>query len=468
MNHHDCLCNHHDHDDASYRRAFDLLTRRNFLRVGALTVGGLMLAPRLRAQPASNARAKAVIQLFLFGGPSHVDTYDPKPGAGPDFSGPWRNPIGTNVDGIQIGQLLPLTAKQADKYSILRGLSHKTNSHETGTYMMQTGTPAGSGLVYPSQGAVVAYKMRESGALKGRSLPPYITVPIAIGRFSECGFLGPKYKTFIPGSLSNKPSEKETLELTGKRDLLASLDSYGDAHKDLFEENNYYRDQATEMVLGQAREAFDISKEPEHIRKLYGDSDTAKACLQARRLVENGVVYVTVNMRGWDTHRDQAERYKKLMPELDQAYSALITDLSQRGMLDSTIVTCGGEFGRTPKFMTDPPWNGGRNHFGAAFSWLIAGGGFRGGQVLGKTDNRGEKVIERAIAPWDLTGTIYQLLGIDPNGTLPHPTGCAAYVTPRNDDPATKEKSKAGSKTASSQRGASVPGEGLLTELLKA
>ena len=461
--HHDPLCHHHDHEDAAYRRTFDLMTRRNFLRVGSLTVGGLMMAPCLRATPAPNAKAKAVIQLFLFGGPSHVDTFDPKPTAGNDFTGPWRTPIGTNTDGIQISQLLPQTAKHADKYSILRGLSHSTNGHETATYMMQTGTPSGSSnLVYPSQGAVVAYKMQESGALKSRNLPPYISVPFALGRFSECGFLGPKYKTFVPGNLADAITADETQTLTEKRGLLDQLDSYGEANKSLFEENNYYRDQAYEMVLGKTREAFDITKEPEHIRKLYGDTETGKACLQARRLVEAGVVYITVNMRGWDTHRDQAERYKKLMPELDQSYAALIADLHQRGMLDSTIVTCGGEFGRTPKFLMEPPWNGGRNHYGAAFSWTVAGGGFRSGQVIGKTDIKGEKVIERPISPADLGGTIYQLLGIDPNGTLPHPTGCAAHVTPQEKTPELKP-----GEAPKRYSNGGVPGSGLLTELLK-
>ena len=427
---------HHEHDQ-KYRRAFDLLTRRDFLRVGALTVGGLAISPHLRAQPkpAPDAKARAVIQLFLFGGPSHVDTFDPKPTSSADFTGPWRNPINTNVDGIIISQLLPKTAKHADKYSLLRGLTHSTNAHETATYMMQTGTRPGGSLVYPSMGAIVAYQMEKSGMLAGRSLPPYITVPVALGRFSECGFLGPKYKTFVPGNLSEKLDEQEARKVEERQALLANLDSFGMDHKDLFEEADFYRDQACEMVLGKSREAFDISKEPEHIRKLYGDSEFGKACLQARRLVEYGAAYITVNMRGWDTHRDQAERYKKLMPDLDQGFSALLTDLAQRGMLDTTIVTCGGEFGRTPKFLMDPPWNGGRNHYGAAFSWAVAGGGFRGGQIVGKTDPKGERVIERPIAPTDLSATIYELLGIDPLSPLPTPTGCAAPTTPKPEAP---------------------------------
>lgn len=431
--HHDPLCVCHDHcSDAAYRRAFGLLSRRNFLRVGSLTIGGLALAPFLRAAPipAPAARAKAVIQIFLSGGPSHLDTFDPKPAAPADYTGPWRKAIGTNVDGIQLNELLPLTAQHADKYTLLRGLTHRNNGHETSTYMMQTGTHPSSGLVYPAAGAVIAYKMEEAGLLKGRALPPYITVPTAIGRFSESGFLGPRYRTFVPGNLTSPPKDEECQRLQNREKLLAELDAFGHAQKDIFEEADYFHDQAKEMVLGKTREAFDISKENEATRTLYGDSGFGKACLQARRLVEHGVAYVTVNMGGWDTHRDQAARYKSIMPILDRGYSALLADLAQRGMLDTTIVTCGGEFGRTPKFLTNPPWNGGRNHFGAAFAWAVAGGGFCGGQILGATDVRGEKVIERPIAPWDLSASIYQLMGINPEGTLPRTDGEIAPVIP--------------------------------------
>ncbi|MDR2674453.1 MAG: DUF1501 domain-containing protein [Opitutaceae bacterium] len=464
----DPLCTAHDHAaDAAYRRAFDLLNRRDFLRVGALTIGGLALAPYLRAapaKPAAAARAKAIIQVFLFGGPSHTDTFDPKPAAGPDITGPWRKAIGTNVDGIQINELLPLTARQADKYTIVRGLTHRTNGHETGVYMMQTGTDPSAGLVYPAMGAVIACKMEEAGLLKGKSLPAYMTVPVALGRFSEPGFLGPRYRTFVPGNLSDPLKDDERRRLKNRDRLLAELDAFGHSEKDLFEEADYYHDQAREMVLGETREAFDISKEPEAVRKLYGDTEFGRSCLQARRLVERGVAFVTVNMRGWDTHRDQADRYKKLMPELDRGYSALLADLARSGLLDTTIVTCGGEFGRTPKFMTDPPWNGGRNHYGAAFSWTVAGGGFKGGQVIGATDNRGEKVIERPTAPWDLSASIYQLVGVDPAGTLPHPSGVTAPVVP----PPPAAKAAPGAKrSAGGTSDVNVATSGILKEIIK-
>jgi hypothetical protein len=464
---HDPLCNCRDHDhDADYRRSFNLTTRRDFLRLGALTIGGIAMAPFLRAAPQPNARAKAVIQVFLSGGPSHLDTFDPKPNAPGDFTGPWRKAIGTNVTGIQINELLPRIAKQADKFTILRGMTHNSNSHETGQYMMRTGTSRDTGAVYPSTGAVIAYKMEEAGLLEGHALPPYISVPSSIGRFSESGFLGARYRSFVPGSLGNPIKEADRRELEKRGKLLSALDSLGHTEKELFEEADHYNDLAKEMVLGKARNVFDISKEKEATRKLYGNTAAGRACLQARRLIENGVAYVTVHVPGWDTHRNQAQRYKSLMPELDQSFAALIADLAQRGLLETTIVTCGGEFGRTPRFQTEPPFFGGRNHYCNAFSWIVAGGGFRGGQLLGETDVRGEKVIKRPIAPWDLSASIYQLVGVDPDGKLPRPTGAPVPVVPL--PPAAKHGAAAHSaaRVAGGTSDAPLASGGILKEIM--
>lgn len=469
MKTHDPLCARHEHaEDALYRRSFDLLTRRDFLRAGALTVGGLAIAPYLRAAPAPNARARSVIQLFLFGGPAHIDTFDPKPNATTDITGPVRKAIATNVPGIEIHELLPLTARHADKYAILRGMSHGTNAHETGTYVMQTGTEPTGGLSYPSIGAVIAHEMEKTGRLKTLSLPPYITTPIPIGRFSETGFLGPNYRSFIPGNLGDplSPAEKTRIE---KRDALAAeLDTLGISRKDIFEEADYYHDKAREMTLGKSRIAFDISLENSKTRALYGDTEFGRACLQARRLVEHGVPYITVNYRGWDTHKDQVQRYKKLMPDLDRGFSGLLADLAQRGLLDTTIVTCGGEFGRTPKFMTEPPWNGGRGHYGMAFSWVVAGGGFQGGKIVGETDARGEYVIKRGIAPWDLSASIYKLLGIDPAGILPHPLGYTVPVIPKSEKADNLRGPSSSKSKGIARRNKAAPGEGILKEIMPA
>ena len=174
------------------------------------------------------------------------------------------------------------------------------------------------------------------------------------------------------------------------------------------------------FIWGESREIFNLSNEPDSVRERYGKTRLGQSCLVARRLVEAGVPFVNVRTTGWDTHKKHFQFMNTMLPDLDKALSALLIDLDQRGLLDSTIVLCGGEFGRTPKVMWEAPWNGGRAHFGAAFSYLVAGGGFKGGKVVGKTDKTGENVAERPVYPCDLIGTVYLLMGIDPYGTLPH------------------------------------------------
>jgi uncharacterized protein (DUF1501 family) len=193
------------------------------------------------------------------------------------------------------------------------------------------------------------------------------------------------------------------------------------------------REDAYSLILGEAKNTFDLSKEPEALRTAYGKTTFGQSCLQARKLVEAGVPFVTINAPGWDTHKKHFELMTRMLNELDKGLSTLLQDLSDRGLLDSTIVWCGGEFGRTPKVDWEAPWNGGRGHYGKAFSHLIAGGGFKGGQVVGVTSPRGEEVIERPVYPWDLTASIYQQLGIDPFGTLPTPDGKTAFISPLAD-----------------------------------
>ena len=175
-----------------------------------------------------------------------------------------------------------------------------------------------------------------------------------------------------------------------------------------------------EFIWGDSREVFNLANEPDSVRQLYGKSRLGQSCLVARRLVEAGVPFVNVRVTGWDTHKKHFQRMNSMLTGLDKALSALISDLDARGLLDSTIVLCGGEFGRTPKVLWEAPWNGGRGHYGAAFSYLVAGGGFHGGKVVGKTTKTGEEVAERPVWPCDLIGTVYLLMGIDPYGTLPH------------------------------------------------
>ena len=188
--------------------------------------------------------------------------------------------------------------------------------------------------------------------------------------------------------------------------------------------------QAYDLILGDAGKVFDLSTEKDDLRERYGKTTFGQSCLVARRLVERGVPYVTINYKGWDTHKQHFQTMRRKLPELDKGLATLLQDLAERGLLDSTIVWCCGEFGRTPKILWEPPWSGGRNHFGPVFSALVAGGGFKGGQVIGASDAKGETVKDRPVYPVDLLGSMYELLGINPAGKLPHPMGELALVTP--------------------------------------
>lgn len=418
------------------------VSRRDFVRVGALSAVGLTLADwfRLKAHAGTQEpKAKSVIQLWMGGGPTHLDTWDPKPEAGEEYCGPLKSPIETNVSGIRISEMLPLMAKQADKYSILRAMTHGQYGHEMATYTMQTGTMP-SDLVYPAMGAVVAYKRNEAG-YQG-SLPPYISLTSPFGRFSEAGFLGTAYKTYATGGDPNAakvnvqgivpPGGVTEERLRDRRTLLEAVDSLAKEMEDnkSFDAMDSFQERSYGLLLGDAKKAFDMSEETDELREKYGRNRFGQSCLLARRLVERGVPFVTVNSGGWDTHRDNFGAMKRLLPPLDQGFAALLEDLAQRGLLASTIVTWFGEFGRTPKIAPEPPWDGGRHHWGSVVPCVVAGGGFKGGAVVGESDAKGEQPKDRPVYPWDLNASMYMLLGIDPNGKLPHPHGCVAYVTP--------------------------------------
>lgn len=437
------------------------VSRRKLLQCGAMGLGGFLLGQQLlgaaapkrgaktkRAEPESAdaepsaPKAKAVIQIWLSGGPTHTDTFDPKPEAGSDYTGPLNKPIETNVKGIRIGELLPELAKVADKYALIRSMTHGDNGHETAAYMVQTGRQPGGRLVYPAVGAVVAaFKGFQEG--KQNLIPPYIVLTQPQGRFSEAGFMGIKYKPFATGGDPNGYRfEVEGIVAPGmtddqqkdRRDRLNRSDSLTrllenspqmaaakDAEK-----------AAYDLIIGDAGKVFDLSTEKDDLRLRYGRNTFGQSCLSARRLVEKGVKYVTVNSGGvgWDTHKDHFQAMRRQLPILDKGVGTLIADLADRGLLDSTIVWCCGEFGRTPKVAWESPWNGGRHHFGAVFSALVAGGGFKGGQVVGESDSRSETVKNRPVYPGDLIGSIYELMGIDPDANLPHPMNEIVKATP--------------------------------------
>ena len=429
------------------------VSRRTALRQGLAGATGLWLAgqsgvPAVAAAKLEEAKpaalpekAKAVIQIWMWGGPPHLDTFDPKPEAGSDYCGPLSRPIATNVDGARIGQLLPELAKQADKYSIIRSMTHGVNGHETASYQVQTGRESGGKTVYPSVGAVVSKFKGYDAGYEGL-IPPYIVLTQPQGRFSEAGFLGIRYKPFATGGDPSRPRFLvEGVVAPGisderqktRRALLGNLNSLANAmgnHPQL-DTLRKSEEAAYDLILGDAGKVFDLSQESDELREKYGArSKFGQSCLMARRLVEKGVRFVTINYNGWDTHKQHFPAMRRKLPELDRGMATLLQDLSDTGLLDSTIVWWTGEFGRTPKVSWEAPWNGGRSHYGAVFSVVVAGGGFKGGTVIGASDSKAEQVKDRPVYPADLIGTMYELLGIDPEATVQHPNGTAIRITP--------------------------------------
>jgi hypothetical protein len=423
------------------------ISRRELLSRGLCGAASLLLAERLgsRSQAAApEARAKSVIQIWMWGGPSHIDTFDPKPDAGNAYCGQLTKPIKTNVDGVIIGELLPMLAKQADKYSIIRSMTHGVRAHETASYRVQTGRMPGDGQVYPSVGAVVSLFKGYDAGYKGL-IPPYIVLTTPQGRFSEAGFLGSRYKPFATGGDPRQnPFVVEGVVARGitqkrqkdRREFLHKLNKLGNTLKGnpQLAELQKCEKQAYDLILGDAGKVFDLSEEKKELREQYGLTTFGQSCLVARRLVERGVPYITINSRGWDTHKQHFQAMRRKLPELDKGMATLLQDLSDRGLLESTIVWWSGEFGRSPKILWEAPWNGGRSHYGKVFSAVVAGGGFKGGHVVGSSDEKAENVKERPVYPVDLIASMYELLGIDPDGKLPHPQGLTVRVTPSASD----------------------------------
>ncbi|NOY75683.1 MAG: DUF1501 domain-containing protein, partial [Kiritimatiellaeota bacterium] len=324
--------------------------------------------------------AKSVIEVWLWGGASQLENFDPKPDAGYDYNG-GRKAIPSNVPGIMISDYLPLLARQADKYSIIRSMTHGIFGHETATYMMQTGRKPG-GTVFPAIGAVIG--MMKSGTEYKGKIPPYIAITRPKGRFSEVGFLNPIYKPLVTGGDPNRtPFTVEGIVTKGitkkqhkiKRRMLEKLDTLGvlEAADPIFEKFDRDGEEAYDLIIGKSSEVFNLDNESGETRMMYGRNTFGQACLAARRLVEYGVPYIAINFNGWDTHKRHFQILNQKAPQLDQGLSALLRDLSDKKLLDSTIVWCCGEFGRKPKVSWESPWNGGRQHWGNCFSALVAG-----------------------------------------------------------------------------------------------
>ncbi len=394
-----------------------------------LNLSGAALEKNLSGK--KKRKAKSVIEIWVWGGPSQLETFDPKPNAPKDYNGGYKA-IPTNIPGIEISEFWPQMAKIADKYSIIRSMTHPHRGHETATYLMQTGRNPGGGKVFPAIGAVIA--MFKRNEYKG-DIPPYVILTIPKGRFSEVGFLGEEYNPLVTGGNPNAarfivdgivPPGGLTKEQQSERfSLLDQLDTFSREHSGVGQLNEFALagKSAREIIEGDGAKVFDLSLESDAVRNRYGRTTLGQSCLTARRLVEAGVPYITINAQGWDTHKKHFEAMKTKAAEMDQALSALIADLDQKGLLDDTIIWWTGEFGRTPKVDWHAPWNGGRNHYSKCFTSLVAGGGFAGGKVVGKSDELAENVISRPVTPQDMLGSIYELCGIDPDGPLPNPFG---------------------------------------------
>ncbi|HLY08111.1 MAG TPA: DUF1501 domain-containing protein [Planctomycetota bacterium] len=410
----------------------DGMARRDFLRLGALGPLGFSLGNFLCAKSAGAAegkgKAKSVILVYLGGGLSHHDSFDPKPDAPSEVRGKYH-PIKTNVPGLRVGELLPMMAETMDKVALIRSGSHNNDHHETATNWVLSGRFGSAFGDYPAMGAVAAHETGFRGAL-----PPYVAIPKNPSFSWELGrsaYLGGKYESFRagdPNEANYKVRDLGALEpidakkAARRKELLGAVDSLGATVKGDDQIGTYdeFHQRAAEMILSpEAQAAFDMEQEKPDLRDRYGRTTFGQSCLLARRLVERGVKFVTVNSGGWDHHAKIWDGLEKKLPEFDRGFSALIQDLARSGLLGETLVACFGEFGRTPKINKD----NGRDHWGPVASLLFAGAGVRGGQVIGASDKNGERVTDRPIKPADVSATIFNALGVDPHGWLNAPDG---------------------------------------------
>jgi uncharacterized protein (DUF1501 family) len=401
----------------------DGLTRRDFLRAGALSAGAvsLTLADLADLQGGAAGDERSCILLLLVGGPGQLDTWDPKPHAPAEVRGPFR-PIATAAPGVQVCEHFPRLAGLAGHVALVRSVHHDAAPiHETGHQLLQTGRLCRGGTEYPHYGAVLSHLRGP----RSEGVPPWVVLPAPVGNTGvsvshgqSAGFLGPRHEPVV---LQGDPAR-----LTDRHALLAAADL---AHRT----QDAAGTTCEPLFSPQAKKALDVAAEPEDLRARYGGNTFGQSCLLARRLVEAGVRLVTVNMFDtvfnrvtWDCHADGGalattlDDYRDLLcPMFDAAYSSLLEDLHQRGLLETTLVVAMGEFGRTPHL--NP--RGGRDHWPGCWSILLAGGGVRGGRVVGSSDRLGGEPRDRPVTPAEVAATVYHALGIDPHTPLPGPDG---------------------------------------------
>ena len=420
-------------------------SRRDFIRVGAiaplgLSLGGLFSAqkagaamPAGVAAAAKAARAKSVLLVFLGGGISHHDSFDMKPDATEEIRGKYKS-IPSDVTGLHVCELLPKMAKTMSKVALVRSQQHGNDHHETATNWVLSGkfgTPFGD---HPAMGAVVAHETGFAGLV-----PPYVAVPKNPAFTWELGksaWLGGRYESFKAGDPNAKDFKVRDLscatpmkpaQVERRQTLLKAVDSLSRQIEgnDQIATYDEFQRKAAEMILSpDAQAAFDLEKESEATRDIYGRNEFGQSCLLARRLVESGVRFVTVNSGGWDHHAKIFDSLDKKLPMFDQGFAAMIHDMDQRGLLKDTLVVCMGEFGRTPKINKDA----GRDHWGHAGVLLFAGAGVQPGRIIGATDKTGSHVTDRPVKPADVCATVYEALGIDPRKMLITPEGRQTHI----------------------------------------
>ena len=443
------------------RKTCDGVARREVLRAGGAGLLGLSLPQLLAAESQASggrSKAKSVIFLMLFGGPSQLETFDLKPNAPEAIRGPFR-PIASRTPELLIGEHLPKTAQVSDKFCVIRTMTHSFNDHSGGGHYLQTGkrwhVPIGGGFSptprdWPSMGSIVEYVDQSREGL-ARSLPSYMVLPNSLGRLQEAGqyprpgehagWMGARYNPLTTQidkkSLTDNPywrdcaEEELNFQLAGmgsregltldRLEQRSSLLTQFNQEQRRFEKSgsqssfDEFRQRAYALVTSErTRIALDIRREPAELREQYGRHLFGQSTLMARRLIEAGVRFVTVHYDcvdgySWDSHRNSDDVKKHLMPTFDQAYAALVSDLHDRGMLDETLVVATGEMGRTPR--ANPQW--GRDHWSTLFSNVVAGGGIVGGRVYGKSDKDAAYAVEKPVTPEDLAATVYHALGID-------------------------------------------------------
>ncbi|TWU00941.1 DUF1501 domain-containing protein [Stieleria varia] len=426
-------------------------SRRDALRWGgistlgmsALSVGlGPLLSPQsVRADDLTRKTfAKSCILIWLDGGPSHLETFDPKPDAPVEVRGPMGS-IATTIPGIRLNECFQQCSQMMDKLAVIRSMTSPLGEHNFGTHYLMTGYKPSPALEYPTYGATLA-QLRDTATV----LPPNIAVPQATKNVRGNGFLSaatapfsvggnPDAADFTVRDLEYYPG-LDLQRLDRRREMVNALDTFshnGDATQRPVSDPNLQR--AYDLIASaSAKAAFKLSEEPDAVRHRYGRGNgIGQSCLLARRLVQRGVPFVTVNSTGWDSHQNiltLKERYPKdrnaHLPSLDRALSALVTDLDDCGMLDETLVVVMGEFGRTPKINSA----GGRDHWPSVFSVALAGGGIQGGQMIGTSDSMGEYPKDDPITPADLSATLFTLLGVDPASELRTSDGRPVRVSP--------------------------------------